>query len=186
MRRKEEKTSVSLEALLRLKRNERPSDDFWDSFDSDFQRRRLRALVEPQASAKPLSSLFLKAFTVAVPLLVVAGLLSVRFENLHQSSPPDIVAGSVESTEGSSPAHQNTEERAVLGEMLPDARIASSQFILDSIEPIPHHGNLTFRKVLYTPALHLSAPRGAFYVRDSFSSNEYKVTTADMTPARNF
>lgn len=37
---------VSLEDLLRLKRHERPQDEFWNGFERDFQHRRLRALME--------------------------------------------------------------------------------------------------------------------------------------------
>ena len=43
-----------------------------------------------------------------------------------------------------------------------------------------------FRKVLYTPAIRLTAPRGASYVRDSMSTSNYRVTSADFKQGRNF
>jgi hypothetical protein len=61
----------------------------------------------------------------------------------------------------------------------------SSQFVVDAIEDTSRNG-LNFRKVLYTPAIHLSAPSGSFYVKDSFSSRNYQVTTADVKLGRNF
>jgi hypothetical protein len=42
---------VSLEELLRLKRHERPSREFWDRFDREMQQRVWRTLVEPAPSA---------------------------------------------------------------------------------------------------------------------------------------
>ena len=62
--------------------------------------------------------------------------------------------------------------------------LSSSQFVVDAIEDTP--SSMNFRKVLYTPAIRLSAPSGAFYVRDNMSSSNYRVTTADMKLGRNF
>lgn len=38
-------TPISLEELLRLKREEKPSDAFWDKFDRELEKKRLQAMV---------------------------------------------------------------------------------------------------------------------------------------------
>jgi hypothetical protein len=40
------KTDINLEDLLRLKRSERPSDEFWSDFDRDLHQRMLQSLVQ--------------------------------------------------------------------------------------------------------------------------------------------
>jgi hypothetical protein len=66
-----------------------------------------------------------------------------------------------------------------------DGQRAASQFVVDAIHADSDRA-LNFHKVLYTPALHISAPAGASYVRDTFSSRSYDVTTADVRLGRNF
>lgn len=43
---KERESEINLEDLLRLKRSERPSDQFWNEFDSELHQRMLQTLVK--------------------------------------------------------------------------------------------------------------------------------------------
>lgn len=177
---------VSLEALLRIKRNEKPGDEFWESFERDFHRRRLNSLVERESIRHTLWNPTVKALMVGVPAfaLVVMGLFWVRAE--EPAAAQNAVAGQAQPIEVNSVKvprrlpEQDQNELAALS-----VGNLSSQFVVDAI-PSDNERKLNFRKVLYTPAIHISAPSGASYVRDSLSSREYNVTTADFKLGRNF
>jgi hypothetical protein len=69
---KQPKIKITLEEVLRIKRNERPPTEFWDRFDRELRQKTLRALVTeapwPRRYLRPLLSRFL----IAVPLSSVA------------------------------------------------------------------------------------------------------------------
>jgi len=181
------KPDITIESLLRLKRNERPGGEFWDSFEEDFQRRRLNSLVEQPSMGDSLWSPGLKALVFGLPalLLVALTVLWAPRESLTRSqlalanSAPALVTGSIDLTEKPIVSIEPERMPAVSTSM------ASSQFVVDAIENTPSAG-VNFRKVLYTPAISLSAPSGASYVRDSMSSGSYRVTTANVKLGRNF
>lgn len=179
------KPDVTLEALLKLKREERPGGEFWDSFERDFQRRRLHALVEKPAFSDILWNPVMRTLAIGLPaLLLVAvsvfwsqGRLTSHQDTLAATTAPTLDTGSVKTTEVATAA-----EVQVLPEL--PTNLSSSQFVVDAIED--NSSSMNFRKVLYTPAIRLSSPTGAFYVRDNMSSSNYQVTTADMKLGRNF
>lgn len=184
-----EKETITVESLLRIKRSERPDGEFWDSFDQTFERRRLNALVERESKRGTFVAPFLKIASYAFPVFLVAGLAFLWSESQRTESLPSERIGSITSVDTSS--SQNLPQPApVAEESLPvlamnDSQL-SSQFVVDAIEDTSRNG-LNFRKVLYTPAIHLTAPSGSFYVKDSFSSSRnYQVTTADVKLGRNF
>ncbi len=185
------KETVTVEALLRLKRNEQPSEDFWNTFEIDFERRRLNALVERESLPQPFWPTVLKVASVALPALILSAVAYFWMG-------PDNYAAS-RSEQPSKPVAQM--ERPLLPVELPSSRgmratevmhlavregSHNSQFVLDALREEQADRSLNFRKVLYSPAIHLSSPTGSFYVNDSLSSRNYKVTTADAKIGRNF
>ncbi|MEX0326823.1 MAG: hypothetical protein AB3N33_12120 [Puniceicoccaceae bacterium] len=182
---RKDRPDVTLEALLKLKRNERPGGEFWDSFEQDFQRRRLHALVEKPAFSDFFWSPAMKTLAIGLPALMMVALavvwtpgeLATTKPSLAGNAAPALDTGSLQVTEVA--AKPQTE---VLKEM--PTNLSSSQFVVDAIQD--SSSSMNFRKVLYTPAIRLSAPSGAFYVRDNMSSSNYRVTTADAKLGRNF
>ena len=69
---KQPEIKITLEEVLRIKRNERPPTEFWDRFDRDLRQKTLRALVTeapwPRRYLRPL----LNRFLIAVPFSSVA------------------------------------------------------------------------------------------------------------------
>jgi hypothetical protein len=182
-----QKEKVTVETLLRIKRNERPGADFWESFEADFERRRLNALVESPSTRSWFWIPSLKAMAVGLPVVLLAGAAVFWTQvGIKQDVPvaaiddaPELVT--VDFVEKPDPLPVSEKEN------LPDfdTSVASSQFVVDAIQPSQTRSH-NFRKVLYTPAIRLTAPRGASYVRDSMSTSNYRVTTADYKQGRNF
>ncbi len=182
-----QKEKVTVETLLRFKRNEQPGAEFWESFDANFQRRRLNALVESPATRSGLWISGLKALAIGMPALLLVGAAFFWTQTaVHQGVPvavveetPELVTADFVAEAGPAPVREI--------EILPDfdTSVASSQFVVDALQPTQTRSH-NFRKVLYTPAIRLTAPRGASYVRDSMSTSNYRVTTADYKQGRNF
>jgi hypothetical protein len=179
--------TVTVETLLRLKRAEQPGDQFWSAFDADFERRRLNALMERDDSRTRWSGL-LKISSFALPALFLGTLAYLFLENglPHAgTSKPAVAEASQLETLNPLPPVAEAREAASPGEPVAVAQGLKSQFVLDAIED-PSSGRLDFRKVLYTPAIHLSSSSGSLYVNDSLSSRNYNVTRADLKIGRNF
>jgi hypothetical protein len=183
MARTHKNQKITVEALLQIKRNERPQGEFWDSFEQDFHRRRLNALVERPAWRDYLFHPAFKAMALAMPALLLVA-LAVVWENEEIVAPsPLVVSRDVEQPAMNKPVARVDISREEYASLM-DAGSATSQFVVDAIQTSNKSSH--FRKVLYTPAIRLSAPTGASYVRDNMSSSAYKVTTADMRLGRNF
>ncbi|AWT59959.1 MAG: hypothetical protein DF168_01157 [Candidatus Moanabacter tarae] len=80
---KESRPKVSLEDVLRLKRNERPSVKFWEDFDRDLRRRTLQALVSEEPwNPSRFRMLFIRlATSVSVTAAAVAALVYIVLQN---------------------------------------------------------------------------------------------------------
>ena len=179
------KNKVTIEALLRIKRNERPKVDFWDSFEQDFQRRRLHALVERPVWQDWLFRPSIKALGVVLPVFTLVALAFFWNED-HSVQPSPLVVSRDQPQLAVTGKGKVQLSAKVLSTDVPlDTSLASSQFVVDAIEDRPGSAS-KFRKVLYTPAIRLSSPTGASYVRDTMSSSNYQVTTADLKLGRNF
>jgi hypothetical protein len=183
------KEKVTVEALLRIKRNERPSSDFWNSFENDFERRRLHALVERETLRHSFWNPFLKAAMYGLPALLLVAVSGLWVQNSERFAlEQQVVAEGAEPLEVES---INLEQRSSALADVTDVNFAysgerlSSQFVVDAIEASTSP-RMNFQKVLYTPALHLAAPSGSSYVRDSLSTNNYGVTKVDLKLGRNF
>jgi hypothetical protein len=183
---RKENNDVTLETLLQLKRNERPGGEFWDSFERDFQRRRLHALLEKPTFRDSIWSSGVRALAFGLPALVLIG-LSVMWSPGVQPSDKDLTASNPAPALETGIVERSRSQVVPVSEDLStvSTSLASSQFVVDALESKPS-SRVNFRKVLYTPAIRLSAPTGAFYVRDSLSSSNYRVTTADVKLGRNF
>ena len=75
-------TPVRLEDLLKLKRNEKPGEVFWEKFDNDLKAKTLQALVDE----KP--SFFMRAIAYMVPAFPVAGLALLIMTLFFSQSKP--------------------------------------------------------------------------------------------------
>ncbi|NDV61346.1 hypothetical protein G0Q06_02645 [Puniceicoccales bacterium CK1056] len=183
------KDTVTVEALLRIKRDERPSEDFWNDFENDFERRRLHALLERDTLRHSFWNPSLKAAMFGLPaLLIIAVSVSWVQSNDRFTFGQGVTEEQVEPLQVNSLTVSQNDISPVgfADTALPlESDKVSSQFVVDAIETNSSR-RVNFQKVLYTPALHLSAPTGSSYVRDSFSTRNYGVTTADLKLGRNF
>jgi hypothetical protein len=178
---------VSLESLLRIKRCEVPDDGFWDSFEKDFNRRRLHSLVKQDQSWRLWNPL-VKWMTVAVPALGLLALGVLGWRGQETSSPILAEVATDQVRLGMEEAPAAVSDAAMSVDIIgsgPSAQGLSSQFVMDAIEQRATTTH-SFRKVLYTPALEVPVPSGASYVRDTLRSRSYSVTTADYSLGRNF
>ena len=188
MRKTDDQQKVTLEALLRVKREETPGEAFWDSFESEFQRRRLQALVGEPSFRDRLWKPTLRAFSLAVPLLALAAVFVAREYVAPFSSAPStaapVAAGHLPQPEKG----QSLSEEVAMpqdGSSVVSSTSGRTQFVVDALQE-ESTGRLDFRKVLYTPAIHVSSSPQAKYVQDSFRSSGYRVTTTDLDLGRNF
>lgn len=193
MENKTDQTPVTVEALLKLKRNERPEEGFWEEFESTFQRRRLRELVGRERLRERIWIPVVKGFAVAVPLLALAGLLTYeKLEPLGSeravasaNGSPAVVSGGVEES-GVGPEADLAEANSG-GVEFPRGTLQrqSMRFVLDALSGAAV-SQRNFEKVLYSPALQTQPASGQRYVEDSFSSGGYEVTTANLKLGQNF
>jgi len=183
MARTHKNQKITVEALLQIKRNERPQGEFWDSFEQDFHRRRLNALVERPAWRDYLFQPAFKAMAIGLPALLLVA-LAVVWEAEEAVTPSPLIVSRDAELPVAEKSLRQTDTSGEAFASLVDTGTATSQFVVDAIQT--SNKSSQFRKVLYTPAIRLSAPTGASYVRDSMSSSAYKVTTADMRLGRNF
>lgn len=184
---KQDRQKVTVETLLRFKKNERPKEDFWDSFEQDFDRRRLHALVERPTWHGLIVSPVFKALALGIPTFALVALAFIWTPEKAPAPRPLVVQNNLGATEKVSLPEETVAQAAVVPSfaMSLDTSRASNQFVLDAIEDKPS-SSARFRKVLYTPAIRLTVPTGASYVRDNLSSSSYNVTTADVKLGRNF
>ena len=178
---------VTLESLLHLKKSERPKAEFWESFEKDFDRRRLSALVEPPTWRDVIISPAFRVLSLGLPAIALV-VMALLWSPAERVVPSRLVIA-----EAADPINEpaiQVDTVAQVAQPAPllmdlDATQASSQFVVDAIRDVAG-SSMQFRKVLYSPAIRLSVPSGAFYVRDNLSTSNYKVTTADVKLGRNF
>ena len=68
----EESNRVTLEDLLRLKRHERPLDEFWDDFEVEFKERTLQSVVRKKTWRSVFQSCLVNPWTFCMSASVVA------------------------------------------------------------------------------------------------------------------
>ncbi|HKK18267.1 MAG TPA: hypothetical protein VJ952_06250 [Opitutales bacterium] len=98
---KDSREKVSLEALLRFKRSERPDQEFWKEFDGELHQRMMQTLVKkdpwPVQVLRGLSGKLAQTTAIAAAAAVL-GLMAIRpaFEGLSESSRPALADSSME------------------------------------------------------------------------------------------
>ena len=188
MRKTNEQQKVTLEALLRVKREETPDQAFWNSFESEFQRRRLHALVGKPTLRERLWTPTVKAFGLAIPLLALAAITVFQEMTPLADGPDGQNTPAVSAALSPADAEQfvqNTPEPADSGMGSTSTTTSRAQFVVDALQE-DRTGKLDFRKILYTPAIRVSSSPHAKYVEDSFRSGGYQMKTADQNIGRNF
>lgn len=104
---KERQTEISVEDLLRLKRSERPSDQFWNEFDRELHQRMLQTLVKKDPwylqvvrgfSGRILQSTAIAAAAAVVAMVVVRPAFQPTTRAVHvaQISTPESFGAPIE------------------------------------------------------------------------------------------
>jgi hypothetical protein len=88
------KTSVSLEDLLRVKRAEQPSPEFWADFDRQLRAKQLAAIVEPRPWWAPFIRFGSKVSHLQLPI-GAAAVLAVTFVTFKDYRTPQVNSGYV-------------------------------------------------------------------------------------------
>lgn len=190
---------VSLEDLLKLKRHERPQGEFWDCFERDFQRRRLRALMEggePRLTSAQFWWRMAKWSPVTVGALAAVAVffspvsLTVMDADFGENA---LVAGvdalpsvaGLDLSDGAQPAgeHKLNPERgapfmASLSTHLPP------RFVSDELATQEESRN--FRRVLSNASLSVPTAAGSRYVADPLTTGRMEATSVVMRPRSHF
>jgi len=198
------KSEVTLEQLLRLKRAEKPSEEFWQRFEQDFQRRRLQALLHRESWWHRLLGSMARFSYAAVPVGVTA-VLAIGFMAFHGGLPAG-KNGSVTHTSNASdlvPADVSgkAETGALAATMVslarpsegpvvtpepdtllfpewPSTGMMDSRFVIDALPVIPDSPQ-RFRTVRHTPVFQVNPVGPARYVADPLRSGD----AAALVPA---
>lgn len=193
MEKQTDQSSVTVESLLKLKKNERPDEAFWQEFESSFQRRRLRELVGRQSLRDRLWNPMVKGFALAVPVLALAGLLGYQHlgemgTTMVAPSGADLAGGGAEEKSGvdvKDQASRGNFVQAPGSTAMLAVQSGSMRFVTDVLSGTGSRQE-SFEKVLYSPSIQSEPASGERYVSDSFGSGGYEVTTADLQLGRNF
>ena len=80
----DQRSKVTLEDLLRLKRSEQPQPDFWISFERELRQKQLSALVEKRSWWRDFPRVFTRKvyLPVGATAIVAFSLISVRYYNI--------------------------------------------------------------------------------------------------------
>jgi len=96
------KTTVTLEDLLRVKRAEQPSPEFWTEFDRGLRTKQLAAIVEPRPWWAPLIRVGARLSRYQLPV-GAAAILAVTFLTIreyHPASPTQVYGPAIADTTG--------------------------------------------------------------------------------------
>ena len=83
----ENPNKLNLDHLLDLKRAEKPGDDFWEGFQTEFRQRQLQTLIEKESKWKHTARLLFARSSLLVPLSGLAVALFVLTLNFQQEEP---------------------------------------------------------------------------------------------------
>ena len=164
-----EKHNVTLESLLRLKRSERPTAEFWDGFDREWNNRRLRALIPPEPWYMRWRGPALRLATVSAPLGAAAAVV-LWLQTLPpptQSLAQPALAALPQAKGLGANAVRGTEVRAAQVQVEPSPAMAeaiSLIFVEDSIAP--DASRVAYAKVLARSDLQFEGGSGGRYVSD--------------------
>ncbi|MDX2108780.1 MAG: hypothetical protein SFY80_00925 [Verrucomicrobiota bacterium] len=165
-----QKTAITVEDLIQIKRCEAPSPEFWDTFDRELKAKTLQALVRPQpwyskirlTPAKMAISLIPAGATAAVVFMLV----SVGSSTLSSTT---AVAHSMPAKAVVAPVVAQAETPVVQPRINDDVLLAAagaSQFVMDEITT--ENDASSYRRVMDSETYRTSS-RGAVYVADPFT-----------------
>jgi len=181
---------VTLEALLKVKQQERPEEPFWDSFERDIKRRRFNSLLEQEQPSVFSSPWLARTGLAALPILIL-GLFYVVWQPGGPANSPinqsPLAAGVVSTAVEPSAvvtAVTQTENTSEDRYTIPNS--ARAQFVTDVLSSDRDAQPRTFRKVLYSPAIETDRRSDLEYIRDSFQQSGYQLSTATYHTGRNF
>lgn len=83
-------SKVSLETLLRLKRAEKPSPDFWKNFESELRQKQLTALVQKRRWWHEMSILLNRRFYLPAGAAAICALTLVSFRHAESTQIVDV------------------------------------------------------------------------------------------------
>jgi len=130
---------ISLEALLELKKAEKPAPEFWDGFQQDFHQRRLQSMIQKPTLMGRLTSVLASRSSLLLPLsasAVVLFVLAVQVRTPDAASQLDSQFFPVESAQASPDAvFEYAHIDAVNTEISMDNSSAQADFVLDTISP---------------------------------------------------
>lgn len=169
---KNPETKVTLEALLELKRHERPSADFWDSFDRELKRKTLQKLAHQPTVGDRIWGLVKKAGVVFAP----AGALAAAVLAIYVAGPSVSVTDTntlgtdytAKSESGAMPAGADFRATVRTSDLVetPVVAIADvrAQFVVDAFEA--NDSQAHFRKVRALESFQPTGSNSARYVAD--------------------
>lgn len=184
---------VSLEDLLKLKRHESPQDGFWSDFERDFQRRRLRALMDGDADAPRWG--FWKQALLWGPVSTGA-VAALAFFAL---SAPDALIQTDEAAGGEPELASAPVKLQVLPESRPvesgrpalltsveslQVHRGQSRFVFDALASDEEPGS--FRRVLSNASLSVPTTAGSRYVADPLTAGRADAIPAAYQPRAHF
>ncbi len=172
---KRSKNEITVEALLRLKRSEKPPADFWDSFNDALQQRQLGDLVKSESwlvrLRRPARWIY-AGFPVAATVLLVIALASPRpaTSPAGESGSPQTaeetatVSKSDFMAEISRAARELSFPQSASEEVVP----VETRFVMDAFAP-SRDTDARFRKVMASPTFTASIQGSTRYVADPIS-----------------
>lgn len=178
------KPQLSLEDLLQVKRAERPSAEFWENFEKDFQRRRLRALVSAEPESRSIAFRLFRASLVWAPVAVAAvvvGALMLPTPEVPAGEAPRMADASAVTFAAAPAALSPRTGEVVAGQAVP---LEGARFVLDALGS--SSPSERFREQMHSPALRYSGANPQLYVRDSLSSRAAGFVTASMSGEAQF
>lgn len=182
-------SEVKLEQLLELKKHERPSSEFWESFEKSFERRRLNALVEKPTFSERWIRPLIKLLGVAVPACTALAFYFAYQVDSGNASHRDGISRQAMAMSLTSNDYEEATQSSGSSSAAPDLQIMTAgipRFVTDAFSN-RNSESKHFRKVLYTPSLKSNTGQSAVYVEDPLSNaKEYQISAASYSPGRNF
>lgn len=144
---------ITLEEILRLKRQERPSAEFWEEFDRDLRRRTLQVLVNAQPwhrrYFRPSIARIFSAFPIAV--FTVVALAFIIYQNhgnrsiLADDDAPSANPKKPLYVTGVEPVVRRASQPSQQGISIAEASRLQVEFVMEVI-PIPRNNQLPYLK----------------------------------------
>lgn len=133
---------ATLDRLLEIKRAEKPSEDFWDEFQTEFRQRQLQSLIEKESQWILIPRIILAHSGILAPVSAVVLALFVLVANFQESRPSNneyfeavAMLPSVTTVAGSEPGESSSGFREVKESPEPvlDSLLSVPSFVMDMI-----------------------------------------------------